>query len=127
MQKNFLAVVLLLFTIIFNGQTLIKGQLFNEFGDIAWAEISLNRKSTKKIDNNGLIELESFKRGLNEITIEYFGHFTTKILFDSNEDIVDLGKIYLISGQFWLNGSKYGILNSKYDSGKTKYKIEIKN
>ena len=126
MKKELLTIILILFSILLYGQNKIKGQLINEFGENGWAEIFLNNDSTKWMSYDGTIDLETSKKGLNEITFKYFGHFTTKIIIDCNKDITDLGKIHLIIGQFWLDGPKTGIIDELYDSGLLKYRIEIK-
>ena len=110
-----------------NGQSKIKGELINEFGENGWAEILLNGKPTKWMNYDGKIDLETSQKGLNEITLKYFGHITTKIKVDCNEDFTDLGKIYLISGYFWLDGPKNGFITETYESGLPKYKVGIKN
>ena len=127
MKKILLTTILLISAIYSNGQTRIKGQLFDAYGNNGWAEIFLNGEPTKWMEYNGEIDLVSTKKGINEITLKYYGHYITKIKIECNKDIIDIGKIYLISGHFWLDGPKNGTITSAYNNGKVKYKINIKN
>ena len=123
---NFITSLFVAIAIYVNGQSNIKGHLIDEYGNDGWAEVYLNGEPTKWMDYDGIINLKTSKKGLNEITFRYFGHFITKIKFECVNEVVDLGNIYLISDHFWFDGPKNGIITEKYDSGKTKYLIPIK-
>ncbi|AUC15765.1 hypothetical protein BTO06_12135 [Tenacibaculum sp. SZ-18] len=126
MKKILLTFFILSYSIISSGQSKIKGQLFDEYGNAAWAEIFINGEPTEWMSYNGIINLVCTENGINEITFKYFGHYITKIKVECNDDIVDLGEIYLISGNFWLDGPKNGFISDNYKNGKVKYKINIK-
>ena len=66
MKKKLLTIILLIFTILLNGQSKIKGELINEYGAYGWAEILLNGKPTKRMNYDGKIDIQTSKKGLNE-------------------------------------------------------------
>jgi antitoxin component YwqK of YwqJK toxin-antitoxin module len=101
--------------------------LIDKYGESGWAEIYLNGKPTKWMNYNGKIELETSKKGLNEIVFKHYGYITSKIIIECNQNETNIGKVYLISEKFWLDGPKNGFIDETYESGKTKYKIGIKN
>lgn len=126
MKTKLLIIILLIFTNLSNAQNKIKGILINEYGQSGWAEIYLNGKPTKWMNYNGKFELETFKKGLNEVIFKYYGHYITKIKVECNQNTIDLGNVYLISEKFWLDGPKNGFISDTYENGKTKYEVNIK-
>ncbi len=126
MNKILLIFFILCYSTFLSGQSKIKGQLFDAYGNTAWAEIFINGKPTKWMNYDGAINLVCSNNGINEITFKYFGHYITKIKVECHNNIVDLGSIHLISGHFWLDGPKNGIISDTYKNRKTKYRVNIK-
>ena len=125
MKKGTLFLILLLFSILLNGQNLIKGQIVDQYGEEFIADITINQQKIKVDFDTGKFEFETNENSI-EIDIKFQFYLNMKYRVELNNKITDLGKIYLVSGIFWLDGPKNGIISGKYKNGITKYKIELK-
>jgi len=125
MKKETLFLILLLFSILLNGQNLIKGQIVDQYGDEFIAEILINNQKIEVNYETGIFEFETNEQSL-EINIKFQFYLNIKYQVELNKKLTDLGKIYLISERFWLDGPKNGVITGEYESGITKYRIELK-
>ena len=125
MKKEILFLILLLFSILSNGQNLIKGQIVDQYGENFIAEILINNQKIDVDFDTGKFEFETNEKSL-EINIKFQFYLNMKYQVELNKKLTDLGKIYLISEIFWLDGPKNGVINGEYETGITKYRIELK-
>jgi len=125
MKKGTLFLILLLFSILLNGQNLIKGQIVNQYGEEFIADITINNQKIKVDFDTGKFEFETDENSI-EIDIKFQFYLNMKYRVELNKKLTDLGKIYLVSEIFWLDGPKNGIITGEYKTGIRKYKIELR-
>ena len=125
MKKKILFLILLLFSILSYGQNLIKGQIVDQYENGFIADILINNQKIEVDFDTGKFEFETSQKNL-EIDIKFQFYLNMKYQLKLNNKITDLGKIFLVTERFWLDGPKNGIISGKYKNGITKYKIELK-
>ncbi len=105
MKKENLLLILLLFTSLLNSQNLIKGQIVDQYGNEFIAFVKVNNERIDVDFETGKFELETFENNI-EIEIEFQFYLNIKYQLKLNNKKTDLGKIYLVSEIFWLDGPK---------------------
>ena len=126
MKKTTTFLILFLFSILLNGQNLIKGQIVDQYGNDFIADIIINNQKVDVDFDTGTFEFETEEKNA-VISIKFQFYLNMEYNIELNKKLTDLGKIYLISEIFWLDGPKKGTITGNYKSGITKYKIELKN
>ena len=126
MKKGTLFLILLFSTILLYGQNLIKGQIVDQYGKEFIADVSVNNQKIEVDFDTGEFEFETFEKNI-EIEVKFQSYLNIKYQLELHKKVTELGKIYLVSEIFWLDGPKNGIITGMYKSGKTEYKIELKN
>lgn len=121
-QLTFLFIGYLVMPIFSFAQQVATGKIVDPYGEpiVPKFEMIIG----ELISRNGAFEMQF--DGSLKFNVSHVGHFTSEITVSSTDSLIDLGIIYMIENQNWLDGPKNGVLKDYYPSGKLRYKREIK-
>ena len=121
-----LLILLNLWSVPLFSQCNVTGSLIDRYGNNGWAEIRLNGKKGPWVGQDGNFEITDVPNGEFEIRLKYFGYRDIILKCHCDTQNIELGRIYMISDRFWLDGPKKGYIVNHYSNGSLKDSVSIK-